>query len=161
MGSPIRVLFLCTGNCCRSQMAEAILRELGGDRFRTYSAGTQPAGFVHPLATDAVRQLGFSTDDQYSKGLDELAGIPMDLIITVCDNAAEEVCPALPMATPNAHWGLPDPSFAPGTREDQLEMAIEVARQLQAWILALIALPLEQLSPEQRQEAARDIVSGH
>jgi len=89
--------------------------------------------------------------------LDEFAGMSMDLIITLCDNAAEELCPILPMTMPNAHWGLPDPSFAPGSPEVQLEMAINVARQLKSWIEQLVALPMETMTPEEREQAARRI----
>jgi arsenate reductase (thioredoxin) len=157
MPPPFRVLFICTGNCCRSQMAEALLRHLGGERFVALSAGSQPAGFVHPLAIQAMRHMGISTDGQYSKSFDDFAGQPLDITITVCDNAAAEVCPRLPGGAPTAHWGLPDPSFAPGTAEDRLQAALVVARQARSWIERLIALPLEAITPEQRQEAIRAI----
>jgi arsenate reductase (thioredoxin) len=159
MPPPFRVLFICTGNCCRSQMAEALLRHLGGERFAVFSAGSQPAGFVHPLAVEAMRQLGISTDGQYSKGLDEFVGQTMDIIITVCDSAAADVCPRLPGKVPTAHWGLPDPSFAPGTAEDRLQAALIVARQAKSWIEQLIALPLETMTAEARQAAIRGIAA--
>jgi arsenate reductase len=157
MPKPVRVLFVCTGNCCRSQMAEAILRHVGGDRVIAASAGSQPAGYVHPLAIEAMRRMGISTDGQYSKGLDAFGEDLPEIAITVCDSAAAEVCPRLPGGAPTAHWGLPDPSFAPGSPEDRIEAALAVARQAKAWIEQLIALPLETMTDAERRVALQRI----
>jgi arsenate reductase len=157
MSDPCRVLFICTGNCCRSQMAEALLRRLGGERFAAFSAGSNPAGYVHPLAVEAMRRMGISMDGQYSKSWDDFADTPMDIIITVCDSAASQVCPVWPGHPATAHWSLPDPSFMPGSDEERVEAALVVARQARQWIEKLIALPLQEMSDLQRAAAIREI----
>ncbi len=117
-----RVLFLCTHNSARSQMAEGLLRARGGDRFEVFSAGTQ-AGRVHPLAIQAMAELGIDLSEAAgyrSKQMEEFIGQPpMDLVITVCDDAAE-ACPFFPGARRQTHWGFPDPSQATGTEEERL-----------------------------------------
>jgi arsenate reductase len=102
------VLFLCTGNSCRSQMAEGLLRHLGGDRFDAYSAGTRPAG-VNPTAIEVMRELGSDISRHRSKHVDEFEGQSFDLIITVCDHA-REACPLLPGARRVMHWNIDDPA---------------------------------------------------
>lgn len=159
MSQPCRVLFICTGNCCRSQMAEALLRRLGGDRFDAFSAGSDPAGYVHPVAVEAMRRMGVSMDGQYSKSWTEFADRPLDAIITVCDSAAGRVCPTWPGRPATAHWGLPDPSFAPGTDEDRVHAALAVATQVRNWIEKLVRLPLADLDPKQRQAAIQAIAA--
>lgn len=156
MSDPLNVLFICTGNCCRSQMAEALLRHAGGDRFRAFSAGSNPAGFIHPLAIETLRRMDVPLEGQYSKSWDEYADQPMDVIITVCDSAAES-CPQWPGRPATAHWGLPDPSFAPGTQEDRLDLAMMVARRAQRWIEQMIALPLEEMDAQERRKAIQSI----
>lgn len=157
MPEPVNVLFICTGNCCRSQMAEALLRHIGGERFAVFSAGSNPAGYVHPLAIEALRRMGISTEGQFSKGWEEFAAEPMDAIITVCDSVAERGCPAWPGQPATAHWGVPDPSFVPGSLEERLEAAATVARQLRCWIEKLTELPLERMDLEERELALRQI----
>jgi len=131
-------------------MAEATLRHMGGERFRALSAGSDPAGYIHPLAIETMRRLKTPIDqEQYSKSWDEFAHEEIDVIITVCDHAATQTCPVWPGHPATAHWSLPDPSFLPGSDEERLAAAEAVARQLQAWIGQLIALSLEELSPEQ------------
>jgi len=119
--TPMRVLFLCTHNSSRSQMAEGLLRARGGGRFEAMSAGTHPRD-VHPLAIRAMREIGIdigAAAGHRAKGLDEFAGRPIDLVVTVCDDAAEE-CPFFPGARRQEHWGFPDPSAATGTEEERL-----------------------------------------
>ena len=118
MTSPHRVLFLCTHNSARSQMAEGLLRHLGGERFRAFSAGTE-ATQVRPLAIEAMAELGIDVSGQASKTLDRYLGEPFDAVITVCDQAAE-ACPVFPSAKRRLHWSFPDPSKASGTKEAQL-----------------------------------------
>ncbi len=149
MQAPFRILFLCTGNCCRSQMAEALLRHLGGDRFAAYSAGSHPAGYIHPLAIETMRRMGISTESQYSKSWHELADTPIDIVLTLCDHAASFPYPAFPGTQAKAHWSLPDPVFHPGTDKERLAFAEMVARHLLAWIEQLVRLPIDKLSPEQ------------
>lgn len=145
--SKTRVLFICTGNACRSQMAEALLRHLGGGRFEALSAGSNPAGFVHPLATEAMNQLGINTDGLRSKSWHEFADRDMDLVITLCDNAASLPCPVWPGAPVQVHWPLPDPSFHPGSPQERLENAIGIAQRLRQRLLAILDLPIRGLPP--------------
>ncbi len=135
-----KVLFLCTGNSCRSQMAEAILRHLGGDRFEALSAGSYPAGFVHPLALEAMRRMNIPVTDPASKSWNEFATTRLDVVITVCDSAAAETCPIWPGAPIMAHWSLPDPAFHSGAEEERIEFTMRVARRLYAKIEGLVNL---------------------
>lgn len=117
-----RVLFLCTGNSCRSQMAEGLLRHLAGDSFEALSAGARPAGFVHLLAVQVMRELGIDISDQQSKHIQEFLppqGTPPDLIISVC-SAAETECPVFPAAVERRHWPFDDPAHATGSDEERL-----------------------------------------
>ncbi len=109
-----RVLFLCTGNSCRSQIAEAIVNARLGDVWEAYSAGTQPAGYVHPLALLALREIGIEHDGR-SKSADEFRTVPFDLVVTVCDDAAEN-CPVWLGQGRRVHLGFPDPAKAIGQR---------------------------------------------
>lgn len=113
-----RVLFLCTHNSARSQMAEGLLRRLGGDRFDAFSAGTE-ATHVRPLAIRAMAELGVDLAEHESKTLDRYLAEPFDWVITVCDQAAE-ACPVFPGAGRRLHWSFPDPSRATGTDTEQL-----------------------------------------
>lgn len=115
---PIRVLFLCTGNSCRSHMAEGLLRRLGGDRFEVCSAGSRPTGQVHPLAVVVMSELDIDLVGHRSKHLDEFRGQPFDYVITVCDHA-REACPLFPGAARQLHWGFDDPADARGSEADQ------------------------------------------
>ncbi len=124
-----RVLFLCTHNSSRSQMAEALLRARGGGRYAVFSAGTHPRQ-VHPLAIRAMGELGIDMSEAAgyrAKSVQEFAGAepPTDLVVTVCDDAAEE-CPFFPGARRQEHWGFPDPSAATGTEEERLAVFRQV-----------------------------------
>ena len=114
-----RVLFLCTGNSCRSHMAEGWLRHLAGDRFEALSAGAKPTGYVHPLAIEVMAEVGVDILQHRSKSIDEFAGQPLDLLVTVCDNARES-CPMYAGAKRQVHWGFDDPAHATGTKPEQL-----------------------------------------
>lgn len=116
--SPQRVLFLCTHNSARSQMAEGLLRQLGGAQFAAFSAGTE-ATQVRPLAIRAMAEVGIDIFDQQSKTLDRYLNEAFDAVITVCDDA-NEACPVFYGARRRLHWSLPDPSRATGTEEEQL-----------------------------------------
>lgn len=106
-GKKQAVLFICTGNSCRSQMAEGWLRTLGGDKFESYSAGTSPSR-VHPMATAVMKEAGVDISKQTSDSIDKYIGMDIDHVITLCDHAAE-TCPVFPGATSVSHWGLKDP----------------------------------------------------
>jgi len=127
-----RILFLCTHNSARSQMAEGLLRHLAGDRFDAYSAGTE-ATAVRPLAIRAMAELGSDIAHQESKTLDRYLGEPFDAVITVCDQA-NEACPVFVGARERLHWSFPDPSRATGTEEEQLATHRTVRDALRARI---------------------------
>ena len=117
--APLRVLFLCTHNSSRSQMAEGLLRARGGSAFEVFSAGTEPR-VVHPLAIKAMQEIGIDISTHQAKSLEEFrTSAPMDLVVTVCDEAAE-ACPFFPNAHFQVHWGFVDPSQVEGSEEDRL-----------------------------------------
>jgi len=127
-----RVLFLCTHNSARSQMAEGLLRQLAGDRFEVFSAGTE-ATHVRPLAIKAMAELGIDISQQQSKTLDRYLNEPFDEVITVCDQAAE-ACPIFPGAVHRRHWSLADPSKASGNENEQLAVYRRVRDELRSRI---------------------------
>ncbi len=150
-----RILFLCTGNCCRSQMAEAILAHLGGDRFGARSAGSDPAGFIHSLAIEALHRLRIPLPEHaFSKSWDEFTDDSFDAVITLCDQAAGEACPLPPERSARAHWSLPDPALMGGREEDRIELAYRVAERLQAKIRGLIEIDWSQPRQEIEQRLA-------
>lgn len=117
-----RVLFLCTGNSCRSHMAEGLLRASAADRFESLSAGAKPSGTVHPLAIQVMQEIGIDISEQTSKSIREFLppeGEPPDLIVSVCDSAAE-ACPTFPGNVERLHWPFDDPADAEGTDEEKL-----------------------------------------
>ena len=128
-----QTLFLCTGNAARSQMAEALAREFHGEVMEPVSAGSRPAGYVHPLAIRAMQDLGVDMNGARSKGVEEFASRPFDVIVTVCDSAAED-CPFWPNAGRVVHWSIEDPSYGPddpATRYDRfLETRDELRRRI-------------------------------
>src|SRR4029453_6252582 len=115
---PSHVLFLCTGNSARSIMAEVMLNHFGQGRFKAYSAGSHPKGTVHPLALETMQRMGLPVDGLRSKGWEGVArpdASALDMIVTVCDDAAGEVCPIWPGTPITAHWGVPDPAAVDGS----------------------------------------------
>jgi arsenate reductase len=148
MQSPYNVLFLCTGNSARSIMAEALMNHKGRPNFKAYSAGSHPTGFVNPHALQMIETAKLPTEDLRSKALDEFLkpGAPeLHFVFTVCDNAAEEVCPVWPGQPMTAHWGVPDPAAVTGTPE-QVERAFrEAFIVLDRRINLLLSLPLASL----------------
>jgi arsenate reductase len=148
MKDQYNVLFLCTGNSARSIMAEVILNHEGGPKFKGYSAGSHPKGKVHPGALRQLEEARLPTNDLRSKGWEEFdqQGAPhLDLVITVCDDAAKEVCPVWPGHPITAHWGVPDPAAVTGTPE-QIERAFHDAFvTLERRITLLVSLPLKNL----------------
>ena len=113
------ILILCTGNSCRSHMAEGILRAAVGDKIRVASAGSKPAGYVHPLAIRALAEIGIDISSHHSKHLNEFLAQDVETVITVCGNA-DQVCPMFPGQMNRHHWGFDDPAHATGSEEEQL-----------------------------------------
>jgi arsenate reductase (thioredoxin) len=135
---PKRVLFLCTGNSCRSHMAEGLLRALGGDRFEVFSAGAKPAGSVHPLAIKAMQDIGVDVSNHASKSLDVFDGQKFDYLITVCDKA-REACPAYAGAAQQLHWSFEDPAQAHDSEEQKIATFRRVRDEIRRRIQLLLA----------------------
>lgn len=128
-----RVLILCTGNSCRSQMAEALWAELGNGEWDAYSAGSKPSGYVHPLAIQAMKELGVDIGGYESKSASAFQHQPFDLVVTVCDNARED-CPIYPEAKETLHWPFDDPADAQGTDEEKMPTFRRVRDEIKAKI---------------------------
>ncbi len=157
---PLNVLFLCTHNSARSILAEALLNTIGAGRFRAYSAGSSPRDnqTPHPLGIRVLQKAGISIDGLRSKSWDEFAtpAAPrMDLIVTVCDNAAGEVCPIWPGHPATAHWGYPDPSAGNMSDEEKLEAFQKTMNLIKRRLDFLISLPPEKLEKMSLQTSAR------
>lgn len=142
------VLFLCTGNSARSVIAEALLNDRGGNRFRGYSAGSHPKGDVHPLALELLARHHLPAEGLRSKSWDEFAepgAPPLDIVITVCDRAAAETCPIWPGAPISAHWGVEDPAAVQGPEADRTRAFEQTFRELDARVRALTELPIDSM----------------
>ncbi len=142
------VLVLCTGNSARSIMAEALINTMGHGRFRAFSAGSHPSGKVNPLAIEKARQVNYSTEALRSKSWDEFAtpdAPQMDFIVTVCDNAAGELCPFWPGQPVSAHWGFEDPAAVVGTEEEKRRAFDTVFRQIMGRVRLFVNLPFDTL----------------
>ena len=154
------VLFLCTGNSARSILAESLLNEMGRGRFRAYSAGSHPAGQVNPFALELLEKNNFPAHDLRSKSWDEFAqpeAPHFDFVITVCDNAAGEVCPVWPGQPMTAHWGIPDPAAVDGSDETKRRAFVQAMEQLQRRISMFINLPFSTLEGMKLEQAVREI----
>jgi arsenate reductase (thioredoxin) len=158
--TPFNVLFLCTGNSARSIIAEAILNKLGAGRFRAFSAGSHPKGYVHPEALQLLRSRGYDTSGFRSKSWSEFAdpGAPLlDFVFTVCDNAAGEICPVWPGQPMTAHWGVPDPAEAKGNPAEIALAFKDAYRMLHQRISIFTSLPLKSLDQLSLQKKLREI----
>ena len=124
-----RVLVLCTGNSCRSVIAEALINQLGEGRYEAVSAGSFPAGYVHPKSIETLQRHGIAYGEPRSKSWDEFTGQRFDLVITVCDQAANESCPAFLGEFRKLHWSTPDPAKAEGS-EEEVNRAFDEAFQM-------------------------------
>ncbi|OLD65498.1 MAG: hypothetical protein AUI47_01860 [Acidobacteria bacterium 13_1_40CM_2_68_5] len=133
---PFKVLFVCTGNAARSQMAEGLACHLGEGRIEVHSAGTFPAGIVMSHAVAVMKERGIDISRHYSKGLDEVPG-PFDLVITLCDSAVQE-CPAVLLEAAHQHWSTPDPSFIEGRPDEVIQAFREVRDRLESQIAVLL-----------------------
>ena len=162
MTTPLNVLFLCTHNSARSILAEALLNDLGRGRFKAYSAGSSPRQNQkpNPMALKTLAKIGIATDGLYSKSWDAFGQSDsphMDLVITVCDNAAGEVCPYWPGQPATAHWGYPDPSEAPGTDAQKLEAFRQTMHAIRRRLEQLVNLPVASVDKLVLQTKARDL----
>jgi protein-tyrosine-phosphatase len=161
---PINVLFLCTHNSARSILSEALLNHLGAGKFKAFSAGSSPRENQkpNPLAIQVLNQADMDTSYLTSKSWDVFARADaphMDLIITVCDNAAGEACPYWPGKPATAHWGYADPSNLAGTDAERLEAFMQTMHQITKRIRLLIALPIEKLLPVALSQSAKELAS--
>ena len=161
---PIQVLFLCTHNSARSILAEATLNHMAGGRFKAWSAGSSPRENQqpNPFALKVLQDAGISTDGLRSKSWDEFAGADaskMDLIITVCDNAAGEACPYWPGHPATAHWGYEDPSLVQGSEEEKLHAFRQTLHAIQQRIGTLVALPTDRVQALALQASARELAA--
>jgi arsenate reductase len=145
----IKLLFICTHNRCRSILAEAITRHVAGEQIESASAGSQAVEHVHPLTLKYLRERGISTDGLRSKSWDEVEDFAPDAVITVCDSAANEVCPVWMGNALKIHWGLPDPSRVDGNEQELATAFASVMDTLEKRIRSLAASDLETISPDQ------------
>ncbi len=153
-------MFLCTGNSCRSILAESILNRIGHGRFKGYSAGSQPTGQVNPYTIELLQRFDHPTDDLRSKSWDEFAGADapqMDFVVTVCDQAAGEVCPVWPGKLATAHWGFPDPAKFEGPEEQKRKFFTAVYGQIANALAAFVTLPIESLEENELKNKLAEI----
>lgn len=154
------VLFLCTGNSARSVLAEVLLNTIGAGRFRAHSAGSRPAGRVHPLALDLLTKNRLPTEGLRSKSWDEFAalGAPkMDFVFTVCGSAAGKACPVWPGQPMTAHWGIDDPAAVQGSEEAKRRAFFRAFSELQNRMLIFTSLPLQRLGRHLLQKRLEEI----
>lgn len=154
------VLFLCTGNSARSIIAEAVLAREGMGHFKAYSAGSQPAGKIHPYARDLLKKMNHDVSKLKSKSWDSFAkpqAPKMDFVFTVCDSAAAETCPVWPGQPTTAHWGVPDPA-AVTSPEPEMRLAFaDTYRMMSNRISIFVNLPLERLDQMKLKQSLQDI----
>lgn len=137
------ILILCTGNSCRSHLAEGLLRAALGDRYTVASAGSKPAGYVHPLAIKAMAEVGIDISSHHSKHLSEFLNQDIETVITVCGNA-DQACPMFPGQVNRHHWGFDDPAHATGTEEEQFQVFRRVRDEIRRVFEAYAAGRLDQ-----------------
>jgi arsenate reductase len=157
---PFRVLFLCTGNSARSVLSEALLDKMSDGRFKAYSAGSIPKGKVHPCTLELLSSKGHDITGFRSKSWDEFSmegALRMDLVATVCGNAANETCPVW-IGTPlQIHWGFEDPAAVTGNHENQMKLFSDIYDQIESLLTRVVALPLETMSKGEQQEALQQL----
>lgn len=163
--APVNVLFLCTHNSARSILAEALLNHIGRGRFKAFSAGSSPRANQqpNPLGLQVLQSAGVSIDGLYSKSWDEFGTMDaprMDLVITVCDNAAGEVCPYWPGQPATAHWGYADPSVGDADDAHKLEAFRQTLLALKRRLELLVSLPASKLEKAMLQNTAREMAQG-
>lgn len=146
---PMKLLFICTHNACRSILCEAMARDIAPDRIEAASAGSSPADRVHPLTLEYLEDHGYRTDGLYSKSIDAVRSFEPNVAVTVCDNAAKESCPVWLGTAIKAHWSLADPSRHDGTYKDQAEAFAGVAATIEQQIERLLEQPFETMDANQ------------
>ncbi len=157
---PLHVLVVCTGNSARSIMAEAVLNREGLGRIKAWSAGSRPQEAPHPLALALLKELGYDTSGYRSKSWDEFLGPEapdLDLVITVCDDAADDACPTFPGVPMRVHWGVDDPAQAVGPQEAQRAVFLKSYRELTSRVSAFVNLPFETMGVAELERLLHDI----
>jgi arsenate reductase len=144
------VLILCTGNSCRSHLAEGLLRQAAGDLFEVHSAGSKPAGYVHPLAIRAMGEIGIDLSTHRSKSMNEFLTTPIETVITVCGNA-DQACPIFPGQVNRHHWPFDDPAHATGSEEAQLAVFRRVRNEIRRTLDAYVAGRRDALKTNQQR----------
>jgi arsenate reductase len=145
----LNILIVCTGNSCRSVMGEALLNHLGRGRIKAFSAGSNPIGRINTGALATLARHGLPTEGYKSQSWDEFEDQPMDIVITVCDNAAGETCPLYLTDAVRAHWGVSDPGHVEGSEEEKIAAFEQTFRTLELRVNKMLALPLETMPREQ------------
>jgi arsenate reductase len=143
MSGKLRIVFMCAANCCRSQIAETLMRQIAGDRFEVFSAGYLPAGYVHPLATETMKRRGLSTSGQHSKSWHEIIDREFDLVVILCDAVDIETDPPWLGNPLVIHWPMPDPSFAPGSPQQRIAQAEQVVDMIEDRLEQIAGLDFE------------------
>ncbi len=151
------VLVVCTGNSCRSVMTEALLNHYGKRCIKAYSAGSHPVGRINEGALATLKRHGLPTEGYQSQSWEDFEDIPMDIVITVCDNAAGEVCPAYLGKAVRAHWGVSDPSHVIGTEDEKTAAFEKTFATLEQRVKHMLALPFEDMSEQELAEKLNEI----
>ena len=155
----MKILFVCTHNRCRSILSEAITNHMSDGTLQAFSAGSQPVGQVHPLSIKYLNEKGIATDGLKSQSWDEFEAIAPDLVVTVCDSAAEETCPVWFGQTVQVHWGLQDPSKLEGTEEEVKEAFFSVIATIEKRVAQLLALDLSGCTQDELKEKMHQLVA--
>ncbi|MCK5828816.1 MAG: arsenate reductase ArsC [Methylococcales bacterium] len=145
----LNIFVICTGNSCRSVMGEALFNHLGEDRLKAFSAGSHPIGRINEGALATLKRHGLPAEGYQSQSWDDFTDQPMDIVITVCDNAVGETCPVYLKDCIKAHWGLIDPGHVQGTDEEIIAAFEETFSIIEQRIKSMLALPLETMTPEE------------
>ncbi len=146
---PFNVLVVCTGNSCRSVMTEALLNHYGEGRLKAYSAGSHPIGRINEGALATLKRHGLPTEGYQSQSWEDFEDIPMDIVITVCDNAAGEVCPVYLGRAVRAHWGVSDPGHVTGSEEEKIAAFEQTFATLEKRVKQMLELPFESMSQQE------------
>lgn len=153
----LNVFVICTGNSCRSVMGEALFNQLGQGRLQAFSAGSHPIGRINAGALATLKRHGLQTEGYQSQSWGDFEAIPMDIVITVCDNAAGETCPVYLSKAVRAHWGVSDPGHVEGSEEEKIAAFEQTFGILKQRVEKMLALPLETMSSEALTVALNEI----